>query len=544
MNSITTPVGASASSASASGPVATRAAWRPWVACAALAALWFAATAWLRPLAIPDEGRYAGVAWEMLRSGDWLVPTLNGDPFFHKPPLFYWITAASMDLLGAGVWSARLASILAATAATAGLFAFVRRWAGRRLARSSAIVLATMPLFYGGAQYANLDMLVAACIAGTILLVAHASLALEAGCPHRTALCLAFVVAAAGVLAKGLIGAVLPALVLLGWGLASGRTQRLVRLLLWAPGWLVFLAIAAPWFIAMQWRFPGFAHYFFIVQHLQRFVSIGFNNPQPVWFYPVVLFATTLPWSPWALMIGTARYWHRNENADLRALMLVWLAVVTVFFSVPDSKLVGYILPALPPLAFVLADALGCLSAKRAARWPAGAWPRPQRALFITAATACVAVATAAHFYQPKSLARLAAHLQAGRASGEPVLFLGNYYYDVPFYATLDAPVFVADLWAPDDMKRDSWRRELADAERFAPPASSRRRLRLDELGWVRCGPTPTWIVGPWPGAADASWLASAEFVYREANVALWRTPPRPAPALAASCTERSARAP
>ena len=61
-----------------------------------MTALWFGCTAWLRPLAIPDEGRYVGVAWEMLRSGDWLVPTLDGLPFFHKPPLFYWISAASM----------------------------------------------------------------------------------------------------------------------------------------------------------------------------------------------------------------------------------------------------------------------------------------------------------------------------------------------------------------------------------------------------------------------------------------------------------------
>ena len=528
MNSSTTLVGATAPTASPSATV-TSAGRRSWLACAALLAVWFAATAWLRPLAIPDEGRYAGVAWEMLRSGDWLVPTLNALPFFHKPPLFYWITAASMDLFGVGVWSARLASILAAAAAATALFEFVRRWASLRLARATVIVLATMPLFYGGAQYANLDMLVAACIAAAILLAAHAALSLEAGRPHRAALGGAFVAAACGVLAKGLIGAVLPALVLIGWGLATGRTRRLARLLLWAPGGHVFAAIAAPWFIAMQQRFPGFGHYFFVVQHLQRFTSVGFNNPQPLWFYPAVLLATTLPWSPWLLTILSGRSWLRREHGDLRALMLVWLVVVTAFFSLPDSKLIGYILPALPALAFLVADALGATRSRQ----------RLKLATCIVAATACVAIAAAEHFYQPKSLAALAARLQAGRAAGEPVLFLGNYYYDVPFYARLDTPVFVADPWAPAELEKDSWRRELADAERFAPAPPQHRLLGFDELGSALCAAGSAWVVGPWPSTDRTPWLAAQEPVYREGQVALWRVarPTRPPAPGAGACS-------
>lgn len=536
MNSITTPVGAAAPRVSGSR-AAGMAQRHAWLVCAALVALWLAATAWLRPLAIPDEGRYSGVAWEMLRSGDWLVPTLNGHPFFHKPPLFYWITAASMDFFGVGVWSARVASLLAATAAATGLFAFVRRWADRRLARATVLVAVTMPLFYGAAQYANLDMLVAGCIAAAILLAAHASLSMESGRPYRSALGLAFVSVACGVMAKGLIGAVIPTLVLLGWGLATGRARRITRLLLWVPGWLVFLALTAPWFIAMQQRFPDFGHYFFVVQHLQRFTSVGFNSPQPPWFYLAVLSAATLPWSPWLLAMLSARFWRRREHGDLRALMLVWLAVVIGFFSVPDSKLVGYIVPALPALAFLVADAIGFMRAQTAT--PAAAslrfsWPRMARTTLAVAATGCVAIATAAHFYQPKSLATLAERLQAGRASGETVVFLGNYYYDVPLHARLEAPVFVADAWAAADLAKDSWRRELSDAERFAPGAPRRRLIGYDELGRLLCGRGPTWIVGPWPSAARTPWLASQDPVYREGDVALWRVPPRRLPRSAA----------
>src|SRR5689334_2016600 len=72
----------------------------------AIALTWLGCTAWMRPLFLPDEGRYVGVAWEMLASGNWLTPTLDGMPFFHKPPLFYWLTALAMNAFGANEWAA------------------------------------------------------------------------------------------------------------------------------------------------------------------------------------------------------------------------------------------------------------------------------------------------------------------------------------------------------------------------------------------------------------------------------------------------------
>ena len=91
-----------------------RAGWRRDAALAALLLCALAALAGLRPLMLPDEGRYAGVAWEMLRSGDWLTPRLDGLPYFHKPPLFYWIDAAAMAMVGANPWAARAAPLLGA----------------------------------------------------------------------------------------------------------------------------------------------------------------------------------------------------------------------------------------------------------------------------------------------------------------------------------------------------------------------------------------------------------------------------------------------
>ena len=499
---------------------------RDWIVCLTITALWFGATAWLRPLAIPDEGRYVGVAWEMLRSGDWAVPTLNGMPYFHKPPLFYWITAGSMHLFGPGVAASRAAALLASVVAATGLFAFVRRWVGAAQAWTTVVVLATLPIFYGGAQYANLDMLVAACICAAILLTAHAALARAAGLPHRRALALAFVAAACGVLAKGLIGVVLPVLVLLAWGLATRRPGRVLALLLWAPGWVLFVAVAAPWFVAMQQRFPDFGHYFFIVQHLQRFASAGFNNPQPVWFYPVVLVTLTLPWSPWLIALAGRGYWKRPEHSDVRMLMLVWSAVVSVFFSVPSSKLIGYILPAIPPLAFLIADAARFLNRRSAAIHPPAqrTWPvdRLRHATALLGATACVAMAVAAHYYQPKSMQALAARLQASRHPGDAVIFVGGYYFDLPFYAGLTAPVMVVDAWSPAELAKDSWRRELVDAAGFAPAGAPRRLLQPDELGAAPCRSAASWVIGPWPPAPEPGWLAAQAPSYRSGAAALW----------------------
>jgi 4-amino-4-deoxy-L-arabinose transferase-like glycosyltransferase len=306
---------------------------------------WLACTAGLRPLLLPDEGRYVGVAWEMLRSGDWLTPTLDGLPFFHKPPLFYWITAGSLGLFGANEWAGRMAPMLGATLAAVAGYRFLGRWAPAAAPRV-LVVLLTQPLFFFSAQYANLDMLVAGCISACTLALADALLRLEAGEPHRRALLAAWLFAALGVLAKGLIGFVLPGAAVFVWLLASGRWRRLPALLWW-PGPLLFAAVAVPWFVAMHLRFAEFAHYFFVVQHFERFSAQGFNNALPIWFYPAVLLVTMLPWTLWLPALLRRSAWT-GEAARLALLMAIWFTVVLVFFSLPKSKLVGYILPAVP----------------------------------------------------------------------------------------------------------------------------------------------------------------------------------------------------
>ena len=168
------------------------------VAVALLVLAWWAATACLRPLMLPDEGRYVGIAWEMLRSGDWLTPTINGLPYFHKPPLFYWITASSLWLFGSHEGAARVAPMLGALAGSWASYAFLRRWWSEKAGRMGLLVLMAQPLWIMGAQFANLDTLVAGCIVATICLLAHAVMLAEHALPHRRVLLAAWAASSGG----------------------------------------------------------------------------------------------------------------------------------------------------------------------------------------------------------------------------------------------------------------------------------------------------------------------------------------------------------
>ncbi|OUL99290.1 ArnT family glycosyltransferase [Variovorax sp. JS1663] len=478
---------------------------------------WLAVTAGLRPLMSPDEGRYAGVAFEMLRSGDWLVPRLDGMPFFHKPPLFYWISAAAMGLMGASEWPARLPSMIGATLAAGGLFLFLRRWADPARATLATVVLATMPFFYLGAQFANLDMLVAGCIAATLLLAADAALSKAQGRAWRIALAGAFAFAALGVLAKGLIGVVLPGAIFLAW-CAAIRRPRLAGLMAWPPGWVLLLAITVPWFAAVQVRHPGFLDYFVLTQHVRRFASGGFNGEHPFWFYLPVIAVFTLPWIAWAAAALRPLRGLRAPLSEVDWLMWIWCVGIVLFFSLPRSKLVGYVLPALPPLAYLIAKA--ALAAARAGgRWSsAPRWTAVASGLVCIAGLAWLAMQTA----PPGQRLRLPAGEAVGPA--DQVLMLGAYYYELPFYWGLRQPVQVSADWTPATVaQRDDWRKELYEAGGFDSERSAALLIDVRRLPAALCVPHATWLVGASGAPAVLPWLAQARLVAVDSDTAVWR---------------------
>ena len=481
---------------------------------------WLAFAIGLHPLALPEEGRYVGVAWEMLRSGDWLVPTENGLPFFHKPPLFYWLTALAMQAFGVDVAAARLAPLLGAGLATLGFHAMTRRHAGERVAGATVLVLATLPFFFVGAQFANLDMLVAAFIALAIVFAADAALALRSGAPRSRSLVLAWACMALGLLAKGLIGVALPGLVIVAWLIVSGQPRTILRLL--SPlGIAVFALIAAPWFLAVQQHYPGFARYFFIHHHFERFVTIGFNNAQAWWFFLVAVPLLTLPWSLWLVR---ARFRAGiDESPDLpawRLLMWTWLGVVIAFFSLPRSKPVGYAMPALFPLAFLIAE-------------PAlAAWRGGGRRLVVASIAAAVAicigaVAWAALRYDRDNTA-LGRTLLALRAPGDPIVFYDEYFFDVPLHARLAAPVpVIADWNDPTITQHDNWRRELAEAAPFAPARGAALLVDAPRGFSERCNQAPLWVMVKLTDESHVAAQPAATRVAASRHAALWRLAPQ-----------------
>ena len=468
----------------------------------ALIALWVLIPGGLRPLMLPDEGRYVGVAYAMLQ-GDALVPTLHGVPFFHKPPLMYWIELAAFRLFGLNDWSARAAPLVGAVLIAAGLAIHLAPRVDRERVRIALVVLATTPAFVLAGQYANLDMLVAGCITLAIVFALRATDA-PAGERSRWVFA-AWFAAALGVLAKGLIGIVLPALVLLPWLAVQRRWRDLLRLL--HPGaMLLFVVTVVPWFVAMELRFPGFFDYFFIEQHFRRYTQAGFNNPQPWWFFFVVVPLAMLPWTGlWA------KTWRALGAGSPRGLYLWWALVVVVFFSLPRSKLVGYVLPALMPLTALVAH--GAAPGRATRRTAAGG------------ALLCLALAAFLAWRAHDSNRDVAEALRARLQPGDRVVFVDAPFYDVPFYARLTEPPVVLSNWDdPSIPRRDNWRKELADGRHFDPAAATRQLWPTPRAEALRCGANAVWLLA----TRDTTPLAEAQVVLRGRNALLLRASGRP----------------
>ncbi|HEY9109581.1 MAG TPA: phospholipid carrier-dependent glycosyltransferase [Roseateles sp.] len=439
--------------------------------------MWLLATTWLRPLMLPDEGRYAEVAREMLL-GDGGMPTLHGLPFFHKPPLMYWVDVAAMQVLGVNAFAARMAPALGGWLMGAALYMDLCRRIDPRRAALVLGVLATTPFFYLGAQYANHDMPVAGLITAAIVFARRA--ADEAGRARLHWAVAAWCAMALAVLAKGLIGVVLPALVVGPWLLAQ-RRWRDVLLMLHPLAMLCFAVLAVPWFAAMQWRYPAFLDYFFLEQHVRRFAQIGFNNQQPFWFFMPVLLPLTLPWSAWLL-----RRWPRRTplDAPTTALYAWWVVAVVGFFSLPSSKLVGYVLPAVAPFVALLGLVVGA----------GRAWRRVMPA----AALACIATVLGLAWAAPKSNRDVGQALAQRMKPGDRVVFVDSPYFDAPFYAGMTQPAFVLSDWTdPDIPRHDDWRKELFDAARFAAAAEARRLWPTARAADLLCHAGTVWFVAP-----------------------------------------------
>jgi 4-amino-4-deoxy-L-arabinose transferase-like glycosyltransferase len=313
------------------------------------------------PLIDPDEGRYAEIPREMLQRGDLITPTLNYVKYFEKPPLLYWINAASLKLFGQNEFAARFPSALCGLMTVLVTYIIARNLYGRRAALFSALILGTSVGFVLQSRIILTDMLLTFCLTaalGSFIVAASREGRRSRPLPWY----LFYLFCALATLAKGLIGIVFPAGIIFFYILLS-RRWKLVSEMRLVPGLLLFLVVAAPWFVAVSLRNPEFARFFFIHEHFERFTSSVHGRYQPFWFFVPVLLGTMLPWSffiPGAL----ARSWSDRHHDEGRAglYLLIWTILIFLFFSKSGSKLIPYVLPIFPPLAILIGLRIDMLS--------------------------------------------------------------------------------------------------------------------------------------------------------------------------------------
>jgi len=315
------------------------------------------------PLIEVDDARYAEIPREMAVSGDWATPRLNEIDYVEKPPLWYWLAAASYRVFGMSPAAARAPLALLALLGMLGT-AWLGSWLyGARVGWIAAVLHATSALGFMLAHLITPDMGLCVCLLWCSAFLLRALLRPEDGAWAAPA---AWACAGFAFLSKGLVGIVFPAAwAAILWALWP-RTRPNFKTLARPLGPAAFLLIAAPWFILMEHRHPGFLRFFFYEHHVQRFLTEKFNRSNPWWFYLVVLPAGLLPWTG-AVAAGLARAvadWRMSR--DGRGLALAaWAILIVIFFSRSHSKLVTYILPVFPHLAILGARGVESMASPR-----------------------------------------------------------------------------------------------------------------------------------------------------------------------------------
>jgi len=306
-----------------------------------------------------DEPRYAQVAREMLERHDWITPALGGRPWLEKPPLYYWQAIVVYAIFGVSDWAARLPSALDTTLLVLTVYFFLRRFRpGFEL--DGALITASSAGIVGYARAASMDMDLAA--AFSIAMLGWWAWR-ESG--KRIYLAVFYGFTALGMLAKGPVAPFLAAGVIVLYAIAV-RELRLLLKTLWLPGIALFCTVALPWFVVVQMRNPEFFREFIVRQNLGRFSENLYHHIEPFWYYlPVTALALT-PWTVFviAALVQTLRFRRAKRmpvdaartdfERQFSTFACCWLIVPVVFFSVSQSKLPGYILPAIPAGALLL----------------------------------------------------------------------------------------------------------------------------------------------------------------------------------------------
>jgi 4-amino-4-deoxy-L-arabinose transferase-like glycosyltransferase len=336
-----------------------------WLMLLAVALIWFGNLEY-RKLVKPDEGRYAEIPREMVVSGDWTTPRLNELKYFEKPPLQYWATAVAYKVFGEHQWTSRLwAALTGFLGVLLAWFAGTRLF-GRQAGIYAALLLGSSMLYSMMAHINTLDMGVTFFITLGIfsLLIAQKEVQIS---QRRNWMWLAWAALALAVLSKGLMGLILPGAALFLYSVLN-RDIMVWKRMHWFSGLLVFLLIAAPWFVLVIKANPEFFDRFFIYEHYTRFTTTVHGRYQPWYYFVPVLVLGMLPWV--FLMFDTLLRTWKNTAQQVREFsperfLLVWAVFIYLFFSVSGSKLPSYLLPMFPALALLMGKQIAEMPARR-----------------------------------------------------------------------------------------------------------------------------------------------------------------------------------
>jgi 4-amino-4-deoxy-L-arabinose transferase-like glycosyltransferase len=290
-----------------------------------------------------DEPRYASIGRQMAQSGDWITPRLDGQPWFEKPPLQYWTTAAGRLVRLPDEWAARLPVALASIAFLIFFFSFLAREFSLRTAVTAAAILSTSAGWLAYSFVAVPDLLMSAALAAAMLIALFDT--------RRKQGYAAGALLGLSILAKAFVPLVLFAPMFL---VARGKRRTMLA---------GCILVAAPWYLlCTAHNGAAFWRELFWKQQVLRFFTPSLQHVQPFWYYLPIVLAGLFPWTPLAVLL-----FRRKTYDDIRVrTLLAWLVFALLFFSVARNKLPGYALPMLPPLAIVLAVALEKSASRRA----------------------------------------------------------------------------------------------------------------------------------------------------------------------------------
>jgi 4-amino-4-deoxy-L-arabinose transferase len=310
----------------------------------------------MRPLIVPDETRYAEIPREMIESGDWVVPRLNGLLYFEKPVLGYWANAVSILVFGENAFAVRLPSALAAAGVALLVFLMARRFSkNKRLPLLATAVQLTFMLSFFVGTFSVLDSMLTFALTGALVFFFFAVKSEKLKEKYLYLIVFGFFCGLA-FLMKGFLAFAVPVVVIGPYMVWEKRWKELM-VLPWIPLVLVVI-VALPWSLAVHFKNNDFWNYFFWVEHYQRFFSsAGSQHPEPFWYYIPALLGGAFPWT--LLVPATVAAYKKDDlKSSLTRYALCWAFIPIIFFSISSGKLATYILPCFPPMAILFAVGL------------------------------------------------------------------------------------------------------------------------------------------------------------------------------------------